>query len=86
MHRVEPKVFLIAENTVNDVALHDYLDHIGARGWTSKEGNRDGTVGRNGQGNGDLREIIEVMGRGCYKSFGTELNPNVTRVRTSNPE
>jgi thymidylate synthase (FAD) len=84
MHRVEPQVFLIAENTVNDTALHDYLKHIGAVGWTSKKGNRDGNVGRNGQGPGDLREIIEVMGRGCYKSFGTDLNPNLTRVRESN--
>ena len=85
MHRVEPKVFMVAENVVNDVQLHGYLEHIGAQGWTSKGGNRDGTVGRNGQGRGDLREIVEVMGRGCYKSFGTELNPNITRVREDNP-
>ena len=85
MHRVEPQVFMIAENTVNDTALHSYLDHIGARGWTSKKGNRDGNEGRNGQGPGDLREVIEVMGRGCYKSFGTELNPNITKVRGDNP-
>ena len=26
MHRVEPKVFMVAENMVNDVALHEYLD------------------------------------------------------------
>ena len=85
MHRVEPKVFMVAENVVNDVQLHGYLEHIGAQGWTSKGGNRDGTVGRYGQGRGDLREIVEVMGRGCYKSFGTELNPNITRVREDNP-
>ena len=85
MHRVEPQVFMIAENTVNDAALHGYLDHIGAQGWTSKKGNRDGNEGRNGQGPGDLREVIEVMGRGCYKSFGTELNPNITKVRGDNP-
>jgi len=85
MHRVEPKVFMIAENTINDTALHGYLEHIGAQGWTSKKGNRDGNIGRNGNGRGDLREIIEVMGRGCYKSFGTELNPNITKVREDNP-
>ena len=85
MHRVEPQVFLIAENTINDTELHGYLEHIGAQGWTSKKGNRDGTVGRNGNGRGDLTEIIEVMGRGCYKSFGTELNPNITKVREDNP-
>ena len=49
MHRVEPKVFMVAENVVNDVELHGYLAHIGAQGWTSKKGNRDGNVGRNGQ-------------------------------------
>lgn len=85
MHRVEPQVFMVAENTINDTELHGYLEHIGAQGWTSKEGNRDGNVGRNGSGQGDLREIIEVMGRSCYKSFGTELNPNITRVREDNP-
>ena len=85
MHRVEPKVFMVAENVINDVELHGYLEHIGAMGWTSKKGNRDTSVGRNGEGRGDLREIVEVMGRGCYKSFGTELNPNITRVREDNP-
>ena len=85
MHRVEPQVFMIAENTVNDAALHSYLQHIGAQGWTSKKGNRDGNEGRNGEGPGDLREVIEVMGRSCYKSFGTELNPNITKVREDNP-
>ena len=28
--------------------------------------------------------LSEVMARSCYRSFGTALNPNVTRVRSSN--
>jgi len=73
MHRVEPQVFLIAEQRVRHNDVNDYLDYIGASGWTSDTGI-------------DCQELIEVMGRGCYKSFGTELNPNITKVRGSNEE
>ena len=33
---------------------------------------------------GDVELLSEVMARSCYRSFGTALNPNVTRVRGSN--
>ena len=72
MHRVEPEVFLIAEQRVRHMDLHKYLTHIGAS-WSSDTVN-------------DCEELIEVMGRGCYKSFGTELNPNITKVRTNNKD
>lgn len=32
----------------------------------------------------DSEELVEVMGRLCYKSFGTDMNPNLTRVREGN--
>jgi thymidylate synthase (FAD) len=32
----------------------------------------------------DAEKLIELAGRLCYKSFGTDLNPNVTRVREGN--
>jgi len=73
MHRVEPQVFLVAEQRVRHADVQDYLTHIGAEGWVSDTGV-------------DCQELIEVMGRGCYKSFGTELNPNINRVRGSNQE
>jgi len=73
MHRVEPQVFLIAEQRVRHMDLYKYLTHIGAPGWLSTTVN-------------ECEELIEVMGRGCYKSFGTELNPNIKRVRESNTE
>lgn len=32
----------------------------------------------------DAEKLIELAGRLCYKSFGTDLNPNVTKVREGN--
>lgn len=73
MHFVEPKVFVVGETVVNADGLTDYLEHI-------KAYNSDGDLWASDNEN-DVEEIIEVMGRSCYKSFGTELNPNITRVR-----
>ena len=67
----EPKVFLIGETKVNDAGMQDYLAHIGAPDWES-------------DGPSDVELMSEVMARSCYRSFGTELNPNITRVRPNN--
>lgn len=71
MHRVEPTVFLIAQTDANQEELQQYLSHIGAPEWTTDAPS-------------DVEEIVEVMARACYKSFGPGLNPNVTRVRPNN--
>lgn len=68
---VEPKVFLLGETKVNESGLLAYLSHIGANDWSS-----DAPSG--------VELLSEVMARSCYRSFGTELNPNVTRVRQGN--
>ena len=68
---VEPQVFLIGESTVNKEGLSAFLSHLGAPEWTS-----DAPT--------DIELLTEVYGRACYKSFGTELNPNLTRVRGTN--
>jgi len=68
---VEPKVFLIGESTVNKEGLSAFLTHLGAPEWSSNAPT-------------DIELLTEVYGRACYKSFGTELNPNITRVRGSN--
>jgi len=68
---VEPKVFLIGESTVNKEGLRAFLNHLGAPEWESNAPT-------------DIELLSEVYGRACYKSFGTELNPNITRVRGSN--
>lgn len=72
-HGVEPQVFLIGENQVNNEGLQSYLSHIGADNWET-------------DALSDVEEIIEVQARSCYKSFGTELNQNITRVRESNKD
>ena len=68
---VEPQVFLIGESTVNKEGLSAFLTHLGAPEWSSNAPT-------------DIELLTEVYGRACYKSFGTELNPNLTRVRGSN--
>src|SRR3990167_5662549 len=67
MHNVTPKVYLIAKPAVIEDGLAAYLSHIGASAWKTDaaEGER----------------LIEIMARGCYRSFGAGLNPNVTKVR-----
>ena len=69
MHVVEPKAFILAE-TDTTTGLHDFLDVIGAGEWSPGDY----------KSNGEL--LVEVAGRTCYKSFGTELNKNLTRVRS----
>lgn len=71
MRRVEPKVFLVGETQIVRDGLQAYLDHIGASNWST-------------DAPGNSEELIEVMGRLCYRSFATGLNPNVTRVRKGN--
>jgi len=71
MKRVEPGVHVLAATTIEPAGVATYLATIGAEGWES-----DAPSG--------VEEIIEVMSRGCYMSFGTELNPNITRVRAGN--
>lgn len=68
---IEPKVFLVGESTVNERGLQDFLSHIGVAEWAS-------------DANSDAEMLTEVYGRMCYKSFGTDLNPNITRVRVTN--
>lgn len=71
MHRVEPEIHVVAETVVNREGLASYLESIGAVGWESDAVS-------------EIEEIVEVMGRSCYKSFGVGLNPNVTRTRKEN--
>ena len=73
MHRVVPRVFLVAESRVVEEGLSAYLDHVGAPGWKS-----DAPT--------DAEKLIEVMGRVCYRSWEPGMNPNVTRVRDRNDE
>ncbi|KKK59365.1 hypothetical protein LCGC14_3035090, partial [marine sediment metagenome] len=71
MKRVRPGVHILAATAIEVDGLRTYLEVIGADQWESDAPS-------------DIEEIIEIMGRGCYKSFGTELNPNITKVRATN--
>ena len=73
MERVKPKVFTVAQTMTSPAELVRYLNHVGAPGWTTDAPS-------------EAEEVVEVMGRSCYKSFGTELNANITKVREGNGE
>lgn len=79
MKVVTPKVFLIAETMLNRLNLEDYLDHI------KVSRNRRAILDPDKSGAyADSEELIEVMGRICYRSWEPGLNPNVTKVRDGN--
>lgn len=73
MYAVEPKVYIIADTGCLD-GVREFLDAIGAEDWDCPVVASDGEL------------LIEVAGRTCYKSFGTDLNKNLTRVRTDHAE
>jgi len=73
MQRKTPKVILLASSYVRGLGLAELLKEIGAPDWKSTAPT-------------DSELLVEVAGRLCYKSFGTDLNPNVTKVREGNKE
>ncbi|MEK0325410.1 MAG: FAD-dependent thymidylate synthase [Nitrosopumilus sp.] len=73
MIEVKPSVFLVAETRYIDYQVQAYLKHVGAKSWTSNA-------------HSQAEHLIEIMGRSCYRSFGTELNKNITKVREDNYE
>lgn len=68
---VEARVFLLGETQINQEGLEAFLEHLGVPDWKSDAGSA-------------AELLTEVYGRSCYRSFGTELNPNITRVRQTN--
>jgi thymidylate synthase (FAD) len=74
----KPKVFILGEQVVDKVEIHNYLEHLGAEKWY-RENVEDNQAS-------DAELLSEIYSRGCYKSFGAGLNPNVTKVREGNTE
>ena len=68
---VEPKVFLIGETQANADGIAALMAHYGVPEWRS-----------DAESSAEL--ITEIYGRCCYRSFGTDLNLNITRVRGTN--
>lgn len=71
MKLVEPKVFHMAQTTLDHSGLQAYLDAIGVPDWITDAPS-------------DAEKLVEVGGRGCYRSFEPGLNKNVTKVREGN--
>jgi len=74
MRFVTPSTHLIAYTKVDEFALAEMLEAFGApEDWQTDPSD-------------DAAHLTEIMGRLCYKSFGTEMNPNITKVREGNAE
>jgi thymidylate synthase (FAD) len=71
MKFVKPKVFHVAHTTLMPQGMQDYLDALDIPDWVTDAPS-------------DVETLIEVMGRGCYRSFQPGMNRNVTRVREGN--
>lgn len=72
MKFVTPSMHLIAQTQVDDEGLEAMLEALGAPSdWMTDAPSSS-------------EELVEVMGRLCYKSFGTDMNANVTKVREGN--
>ncbi len=74
MHEVNPQAFILADTGVVG-GMRDFLDAVGATDWT---------IPSDVKSDGEL--LVEIAGRTCYKSFGTELNKNLTKVRNDHKE
>ena len=63
-----PRVFVLADTRL-DPNMGEFLKYIGVPSdWDT-------------DAHSDIEYLTEVAGRACYKSFGTEMNPNVKKVR-----
>lgn len=69
----EPSVLHLASTQVDTDSLQEMLQLLGAPQWRT-------------QAQDQASLLVEVAGRLCYKSFGTDLNPNITKVREGNLE
>jgi thymidylate synthase (FAD) len=74
MHVVEPQAFILAETGFVGTGKTEFLRAIGAQEWLQDDYISEGEA------------LVEIAGRTCYKSFGTELNKNLTRVRDDHKE
>ena len=71
MQYVEPQVFHVAQTRTIKSGLDGYFEALGIPDWVT-----DAPT--------DAEKLIEVMGRGCYRSFQPGMNKNVTKIREGN--
>ena len=70
MKEVQPQIYIVGETVPDRGVLNEYLLNVGIIHWQLP------------YGIGGMPLLVEFMGRLCYQSFGVELNPNITRVRS----
>lgn len=70
MEWTEPKLYHLAGTALDKTGVKAYLTDIGVPDWDTNAAS-------------DGEKLIEIGGKGCYKSFDVDLNPNLTRVRQS---
>ena len=71
MKFTKPSVYLIASTMMWPDNVNKWLEDLGAEDWET-------------DANSEAELLIELAGRRCYKAFGTELNPNISKVRKGN--
>lgn len=82
MQFAQPSVFKIGETRINKVGMRSFLHHIGADDWYDK----NFTNYLAPTDSSEIEKLCEVYSRGCYRSFGAGLNPNVQKIREGNKE
>jgi thymidylate synthase (FAD) len=71
MEFVRPKVFHVAQTRVIESGMEGYFSALGIPDWITNAPT-------------DAERLIEVFGRGCYRSFQPGMNRNVTKIREGN--
>ena len=74
MKFVTPRAIHVAQTELDRAGLAEYLTSVGAPAWETDAGVSG------------AEELIEVLGRMCYRSFAPGLNPNVTKIREGNAD
>lgn len=77
MEAVYPEIFLIAKPQMNWREVEMYLDSVGGREWFELKRKRI----REDMGDSDSQDLVEFMGRLCYRSWKPGLNANVSKIR-----
>lgn len=67
----KPLVFHVAQTRIIESGMSSYFDALGIPDWVTDAPS-------------DAERLVEVFGRGCYRSFQVGMNKNVTRIRDGN--
>lgn len=80
MELVQPQVFHVGQTTCDTEGIKAYLAAIGAEKFSETFMPLFSDTSKPS----DVEMLIEIMGRGCYRSFEPGMNPNVTKIREGN--